>query len=289
MNYYVDLISSAVNFIEENIQKPLTLEDLSQEFNFSAFHFNRIFRTVSGISLKQYILGRKLTLALSKLEKKSDPIINIAYDFGFNSPEVFSRAFKKQFGVSPNLYRVGGCKVEPISKVKIVERDIINFQGQMALKGSEVFLKQINLDGIRVPINVNQSGFENTLKSTGDRLVSKTKNFEKKYSDELFALVSCSGEEDGEYEVFYGLEPIGQLGSNHLESRYIPSGWYEKFIYVGNIFDVRLSFTEDLYRWVMVKEIVIDSIGIGMINIFQPDYYQTQRVEILVPIKHSSK
>ncbi|MCE1253731.1 MAG: AraC family transcriptional regulator [Anaerolineae bacterium] len=78
MNYYVGLISDVVNYVEDNIQSPLALDDLAHEFNVSAFHFNRIFRTVTGLSLKQYILGRKLTQAMQKLLGEGQAVIDVA-------------------------------------------------------------------------------------------------------------------------------------------------------------------------------------------------------------------
>ncbi len=51
------------------------------------------------------------------------------------------------------------------------------------------------------------------------------------------------------------------------------------------MFDVRLSFVNDLYRWVIVNEIELEMNGIGMLNIFMADYPQTGEVQILVPIK----
>jgi AraC family transcriptional regulator len=285
MNYYVSLISGTINFVEANIQETLSLEDLAQEFNFSAFHFNRIFRSVTGRTLKQYILGRKLTAAMEKLETNTESIINIAFDFGFKSPEVFSRAFKKQFGISPHIYRQDRPNLEPVQKAVIVERDIINFQGQLALKGSEIYLNVIELEGVQIDINVNRSGFEKTLQSTSDTFYHKAVMGGRFVTDHFYALVNCLGEEKGDYRVFYGMETESQIKNEHSTTRNVPAGWYEKFFYTGDMFNIRLSFIDDLYRWVMVKEIELEMNGIGMLNIFKPDYPETHEVEILVPIK----
>jgi AraC family transcriptional regulator len=285
MNFYVSLINGAINFVESNIHETLSLEDIAREFSFSAFHFNRIFSTVTGKTLKQYILGRKLTLAVERLETNIEPIINIAYDFGFNSPEVFSRAFKKQFGISPNGFRQDRPTLEVVQPAHLVERDIINFQGQLALKGSAVYLDAFNLEGIRIEINVNQAGFERTLQSTSDAFHQKALVTGQFLTDNFFALVNCMGEDNGAYQVFYGMKAASPIKQNHWTPRNVPAGWYEKFSYTGDMFDIRISFINDLYRWVMVKEIELESNGIGMLNIFRPDYPQTHAVEILVPIK----
>jgi AraC family transcriptional regulator len=153
MNYYVGLITNVVDFVDANIHQTLPLDELAQEFGFSAFHFNRIFRTVSGKTLKQYILGRKLSLALESLGTGTESVIDVAFDFGFHSPEVFSRAFKKQFGISPDGFRKNHPALETVQRPVIVERDIVNYQGQLSLKGSEIYLNAITLAGTQVEVN----------------------------------------------------------------------------------------------------------------------------------------
>jgi AraC family transcriptional regulator len=285
MNFYIGLITNVVDFVEVNIHQALPLEGIAQEFGFSAFHFNRIFRTVSGRTLKQYILGRKLSLAMEKLEAGTESVIDVAFAFGFHSPEVFSRAFKKQFGVSPDGFRKNHPAVETVQKPVIVERDIVNFQGHLSLKGNEIYLNETRLAGTQVEIDVTCPGFEQTLQSTSDRYYRNAVASGEFPIEPFYALVNCLGDEDdGNYQVFYGLEAV--TTPDHLLSRTIPSGWYEKFLYTGDMFDIRLSFVNDLYRWVIVKEIELEMNGIGMLNIFMADYPETHEVQILVPIKH---
>jgi AraC family transcriptional regulator len=51
------------------------------------------------------------------------------------------------------------------------------------------------------------------------------------------------------------------------------------------MFDIREAFVDDLYRWVMVKEIQLNPNGVGMMNIYEKDYASTGNVQIYVPIK----
>lgn len=291
MNYYVGLIGHVVAYIEENIQKPLSLDDLAHNFGFSAFHFNRMFSTVTGLTLKQYILVRKLSLALGRLERKVEPIFNIAYDYGFNSPEVFSRAFKKRFGVSPEAYRQERPRPKErlegglVERAVVVERDIASFQGMLSLQGRSIFAEEVTLCGEEVQVNTQSAGFEAILQGAGDEFMRKAANRSRLAMDTLYAWVNCMGEDDGNYMVYYGLVPDGSVNHPDLLSRRVPSGWYASFTYTGDMFDVRASFVNDLYRWVMVKEIELEANGVGMLIIFRSDYPESRQVEIRVPIR----
>ncbi len=284
MNYYVSLITHVVDYVDANITRPLPLDDLSREFGFSAFHFNRIFRTVSGLTLKQYILGRKLSLAMNRLETGGEPVIDIVINYGFHSPEVFSRAFKKQFGISPDGFRKSRPALPAVNRPVIVERDIVNIQGNLALKGDVVSLEETRLTGTQMTVNANSPTFEGSLRSASDDFYSKATQAGQAALEPYYALVNCLGDEDdGQYRVFFGFENLTSTASP--VTRTIPAGPYARFLYTGDMFDIRLSFINDLYRWVIVKEIKLEKTGIGMLNIFMADYPETKAVQILVPIK----
>jgi AraC family transcriptional regulator len=284
MNLYVDLINSTIEYIEEKIYDRLSLEEISRNFCISEFHFNRMFKTVTGKTLKQYILGRKLSLAFKKLSTTDKSVIDIAYDFGFEYPEVFSRAFKKQFGISPSGCRNFIINTKLVDKATVVDRDIVNYKGSLALKGSLRHMEKLNLQGICFETDVNSTGFESLMKSKWDeflKLIDKNAcfGFERTYS-----AVKCSGEDNGEYTVFYGFE--GEVNcKGEFMMHTIPEGCYASFIYKGSMFDIRETFVDDLYRWIMVHEIELDSSSIGMLNIYEKDYLKTESVEILVSVK----
>lgn len=285
MNYYVDMINRTIDYIEDNIGEPLSLEQVASRFCISEFHFNRMFKTVAGRTLKQYILGRKLARAYERLIGTNEPVIDIAYDLGFEYPEVFSRAFKKQFGVSPNGCRSGGHTVDLVSKAVVVERNISNYQGSLTLKGELEYLEEVRLEGIYTEVDTCSDGFEAKLRDTGAAFMASASKSDWLKKERLYATVSCHGEDNGEYTVFYGLEQQLVNSSTPYSLRSVPSGWYAGFSYRGDMLDIRETFVDDLYRWIMIREIQLAPNGIGMLDIFEKDYYETGKVRIYVPVK----
>lgn len=285
MNFYVSLINSTINYIEDNISERLTLEAVAKHFSVSEYHFNRMFKTVSGWTLKQYILGRKLTKAYERLTASGESIIDIAYDFGFEYPEVFSRAFKKQFGISPNTCRIEKPELELVKKANVVERDLISCPGGLTMKGTFEYLEELQLKGIYVEADVNSNDFKTKLKASGDAFLGEVQKAGWLKRERLYAVVNCHGEDNGEYTVFYGMEAEADEQEGLFKDRRVPEGWYARFTYYGDMFDIREAFIDDLYRWVMVREVELNPIGVGMLNIFEEDYPVTGSVQILVPVK----
>lgn len=285
MNLYVSVINEIIEYIECNIGESLQLTDLSTQAGISDFHFNRIFKTVTGITLKQYVLGRKLTKALEQLRNTDKSVIEIAMDSGFDYPEVFSRAFKKQFGLSPSDIRHQKIRINGIKKAAIVERDIINYRGTLALKGNLVFFDAMKLKGVNVKADTNSSTFKQNLKTSTETFILESAKNDGFQKEKFYTIVSCGGNDNGEYNVFCGRQPVSDTGLINFDEYNIPGGWYVDFIYLGDMFDIREVFIDDLYKWIMVKEAEINPNGIGMLNIYENNYPEDNKVHILVPIK----
>lgn len=283
MNLYVRTINNVVDYIEQNISEQLTLKGIAGQFYLSEYHFSRLFKMVTGTSIKQYILGRKLALAAEKLTDPHQTITEVAYDLGFEYPEVFSRDFKKWFGMAPTAYRNGGGKVTPPPKALIVDRDIMNFQGTFALKETYIYLEEQKLCGVFIEADENADDFTAKLQSTGESFLTDKRYYGCLKEDYFYTAVNCYGDESGKYAVFYGGEAAYGKTPNHLTTRSIPAGWYVCFAYRGEMLEMLKTFNEDFYRWLLAKEVEPCPNGIGMLNIY--DRQDMLSVRILVPVK----
>ena len=90
--------------IEQHIAEPITLYMLAQAAGYSPWHSARIFKELTGKTPFEYIRALRLSRAAMKLRDEDTRIIDVALDFVFDSHEGFTRAFSKQFGVSPRDY-----------------------------------------------------------------------------------------------------------------------------------------------------------------------------------------
>lgn len=98
-------IRSAIAYIEQNLQEPLTLASVARASGFSKYHFHRIFQSQVGMTVAEYIRLRRLANASTMLLHTDERIIDIAFAFQFHSQEAFTRAFKQVYKLSPGKYR----------------------------------------------------------------------------------------------------------------------------------------------------------------------------------------
>jgi AraC family transcriptional regulator len=104
VNYY-RAIQRAIHYVEEHLCDPFTVEDVSKAAFQSRWHFQRVFRLVTGHSLYQYVQRRRLAEAGSDLILKKSKVIDIAFKYQYGSPEAFTRAFVKHYGQPPKDYK----------------------------------------------------------------------------------------------------------------------------------------------------------------------------------------
>lgn len=99
----VELIQNAIDYMEEHLKSEIEIVGLSEMTGYSEYHFCQLFQTVTGLSVKQYLVCRRLKHAayeISKGVKKQE----VAYTYGFDTYAGFYKAFCREYGMSPSEY-----------------------------------------------------------------------------------------------------------------------------------------------------------------------------------------
>ncbi len=103
----VELVQRACRYIETHLEGPLTLSDLSAQLYLSAYHLQRVFKRVMGITPRQY--AEACRLGQLKVELKEGSSVTTAlYEVGFSSSSRLYERTPSQLGMTPNSYRRGG-------------------------------------------------------------------------------------------------------------------------------------------------------------------------------------
>lgn len=98
-------IQKALWFVESRLAQPLTLEDVARHSGVSPFHLTRAFAAVTGCPLMRYVRVRRLSEAARELSAGAPDILSVALEAGYGSHEAFTRAFRDQFGLTPEQVR----------------------------------------------------------------------------------------------------------------------------------------------------------------------------------------
>ena len=121
-NDYVQRINKVVAYINNHLDETLDLKTLANEAALSDFHFHRIFRALKGEAIGGYITRLRLEATARLLRYTALTIEEIAFNIGYETPASLSKAFKKQYGISPIEYRTN--KDTYIMKKEIINPDL---------------------------------------------------------------------------------------------------------------------------------------------------------------------
>lgn|SRR5690625_1274362 len=139
--YYETIIKQSIDYIEDHLQEPLTMNDIAVQAGFSKFHFHRIFHEKIGMSITEYIRMRRLANASAALLFTNEKILDIALYYQFQSQEAFTRAFKKTYHLPPGQYR------KLMSRILNKEESSMEKQVKgWFLSGSDPFNYEMGLD-----------------------------------------------------------------------------------------------------------------------------------------------
>lgn len=100
-----EIVSRAIDYIEEHLNQKLDLETVANAIHYSRYHLHRVFSDTVGLTIHDYVMRRQLTEAAKLLVFSEQPIIAIAVLAGYETQQAFSASFKAMYKLSPNQFR----------------------------------------------------------------------------------------------------------------------------------------------------------------------------------------
>lgn len=99
----------ALWYIESHLAEPMTLDEIAAVSGVSRFHIVRAFAAATGLPVIRYVRARRLTEAARNLANGAPDILRVALEADYGSHEAFTRAFRDQFGTTPEAVRAASC------------------------------------------------------------------------------------------------------------------------------------------------------------------------------------
>ncbi|MBI9012652.1 MAG: effector binding domain-containing protein [Clostridiales bacterium] len=234
----VRLLNNTIEFIENNLDMTLNIDEIAKTSNTSKYHFQRVFYTLTGFTVAEYIRNRRLSQAAVEIATTEEKIISIALKYGYESPESFSKAFKRLHGMTPSALKKGGFKIKNFPKISV----------QLSLKGeTEIVFRIMEKEGFKafgvgfsttktdekiyndIPEFINRI-FENGTRDRINDLMSKPK-------DNLLDGFHYDFEDDGARKYMMGCEMEEAVISDELITLTIPELTWVVFEGVGEVPD----------------------------------------------------
>lgn len=119
-------IQKSIDFIERNLKNDISLSQCAQSAGYSLYHYCRVFKLSTGVTVMEYIRERRLANAALDICETSKTIREIAFNWGFNSHEQFIRAFKRSFAISPTKYRKSKYSLDLFQRKTFEDMDFVD-------------------------------------------------------------------------------------------------------------------------------------------------------------------
>lgn len=239
----MDFVGKALWYIETNFEDEITLDDVTAVAGLSKFHLVRAFGTCFGKSVMRYVRERRLTEAAKRLATTDHGILGVALQFGYGSHEAFTRAFKAQFGVTPDtIQRARSTEaielVEPLRMNEIptpagLEPRIVGGDAMLL-----VGLKRRYSDATSAQIPAQWQAFQRHIG-----------NIERQIGNAAFG-VMCNGDDEGNIDYFTAVE-VSALDDDapELDALRVPPQTYAVFTHDGHVSEIRRTWKAIFGTW----------------------------------------
>ena len=141
---YEEAILSTLIHIQTHLESDLHLDVLAERVGFSAYHYHRIFREIIGEPVKEYVRRLRIERAAYRLKVSEETILHIALDAGFKTHESFTRAFTRQFHITPNEFRTNYLRASRERKKQAQPKYIADYNVT-----AEPTSRQVRLEHVR--------------------------------------------------------------------------------------------------------------------------------------------
>jgi AraC family transcriptional regulator len=228
-------VEKAVWFVETQFERPISLEEIARVAGVSRYHMARAFAEATGQSVMRYARGRRLTEAARSLAAGAPDILAVALSAGYGSHEAFTRAFRDQFGVTPESVRAARRLdnlplVEPIRMDKTL---VANLEPPRFVDGKTLLIAGL---GVRYTYETVQG-----IPAQWQRFAPHIGHIAGQVGGTAYG-VCCNFDDDASFEYVAGVEVsrFGELPVGFSTVR-IPARHYAVFSHRDHISTIRAT------------------------------------------------
>ena len=127
------LVIDILNYIDNNLYKKITMEELSNNFFFNKDYIMRTFKKELNLTIIEYVNKKRIYNSLDKLQNTNDMMLKVALKHGYNSQEYYSELFSKYMGVNPLTYRkfTKANTTIKYKEIELIRKNLIDLKYQL--------------------------------------------------------------------------------------------------------------------------------------------------------------
>ncbi|MEQ8485837.1 MAG: AraC family transcriptional regulator [Pseudomonadales bacterium] len=226
-------VRRALWYVEAHLARDLALDDVAAVSGVSRFRLARTFLAVTGMPVMHYQRRRRLTEAARALAAGAPDILAVALNWGYGSHEAFTRAFRAQFGRTPEQVRREGA----LGALALTETMDVDNEETVALDPPRI----VNGEALRIVGLAERYTFATIhgIPSLWQRFVPRIETIAHRVGNDTFG-VCCAGGDDAdlEYVAAVAVSRFDDVpaGMRRIE---LPPRRYAVFVHSGHIADIR--------------------------------------------------
>ena len=290
--FYLERIEKSIEFIEENLTNHIKVSRIAEQSCFSQYHFYRLFLVFTGETVGDYFRKRRLTRAAEDLLKTNHKIKDIAFDYAFDSPEAFTRSFKRQFRVSPTTYRKNKIPLRAFRREKITNFKLNYLLNRITMKPEIKTIDSFNVVGMQVQTNLKDNKIPQLWMNFMPRMQEV-----KHVNSENVAYGICKHDPNiapGNFTDETIFTSIASMGVDKIEdvpegmiSLELKGGKYAVFTHKGNLHNLKTTYEYIYGTWLPKSDFELDKRDDfeRYDNRFMGPENDNSEMEIWIPVK----
>ena len=253
MNYYQH-IERAIIFIEKNLSLKIVLDDVAEAACLSKFHFHRVFSSLMGETAFDYIRKRRLSKASYDLLYTDKKIIDIAFEYQFESPEAFTRSFKSVFNATPKNYRRERIERIIFEKTRLSDNNLSHIIEGITKEPEILEIEETKVIGFSAKTSITNNKIPliwQLYRENKTKINSKSNNnitigiYEKPFD---YNIEKFTEETELNYTFGKVVDDFSCIPDN-MVSGIVPNGKYARFTHKGNVHSIRLTYLYIFGSW----------------------------------------
>lgn len=281
-------------YIQTHLDDDLSLEMIARKVGLSPFYFHRLFQQFTGETLKKYTQRLRLERAAFELKIRDASILDVALSTGYRSHETFSRAFRRQFGLTPLSYRQTHGRLLHSESLnsdkprKVLNRQATHFQvSAMRVQKLTSFVVAF-IRHLGDYADVDPRLYDELILWTQDHGFYNGKNLLLAIGhDDPTITPTEKVRFDACIEVPRAFPPQGRIGCQE-----VPAGWYATLTYVGPYGPIMEAAYSAIFHGVMqlrgYRLVGLPALEIYRTTRITPDY-DLNETDIYLPLEKTAE